>query len=342
MLALSVSISTSSSPLETSSPSDLSHFRIVPSSIESDRRGIATSAMGRNVQIRRRRPSRRGRGRSPPGSSRSCAASSSLVGEDLGARAVGDDPAAGEDHRALAQLGGERQVVGDDEHRAVDRRRARSSSSRRARGSRLADGSSSTSRRGRIASTVAIATRRRWPSESWCGARSATSLHPHGGQRLATRSRDLVARAAEVERAEGDVLAHGRHEELVVGVLEDEARRGRAGRARRRRRRAGRRPRARPRPVSRPLRWSISVVLPAPLGPRTATRSPCATCRSTPSSADDAVRGSGSAGRGRGWRSSCRHHRGSGSSDQQPARARKTRVGARGRRARRRRGMRPA
>src|SRR4029079_3601972 len=45
MLALSVSISTSSSPLETSSPSDLSHLRIVPSSIESDRRGMATSDM---------------------------------------------------------------------------------------------------------------------------------------------------------------------------------------------------------------------------------------------------------------------------------------------------------
>src|SRR3954462_14037928 len=45
MLALSVSISTSSSPRLTSSPSDFSHFRIVPSSIESDRRGIATSAM---------------------------------------------------------------------------------------------------------------------------------------------------------------------------------------------------------------------------------------------------------------------------------------------------------
>src|SRR5918998_4115328 len=46
MLALSVSISTSSSPRLTSSPSDFSHLRIVPSSIESDRRGIATSAMG--------------------------------------------------------------------------------------------------------------------------------------------------------------------------------------------------------------------------------------------------------------------------------------------------------
>src|SRR5688500_4057330 len=46
MLALSVSISTSSSPRLTSSPSDFSHLRIVPSSIESDRRGIETSAMG--------------------------------------------------------------------------------------------------------------------------------------------------------------------------------------------------------------------------------------------------------------------------------------------------------
>src|SRR3954453_22698425 len=45
MLALSVSISTSSSPFLTSSPSDFSHLRIVPSSIESDRRGMATSGM---------------------------------------------------------------------------------------------------------------------------------------------------------------------------------------------------------------------------------------------------------------------------------------------------------
>src|SRR5947208_1591589 len=50
MLALSVSISTSSSPLETESPSDFSHLRIVPSSIESERRGIATSAMAEGLQ----------------------------------------------------------------------------------------------------------------------------------------------------------------------------------------------------------------------------------------------------------------------------------------------------
>jgi hypothetical protein len=70
-----------------------------------------------------------------------------------------------------------------------------------------------------MASTVAIATRRRWPSESWCGARSVTpvirtaAVHPVA---------DRVAVEAEVEGAEGDVLGDGRHEELVVGVLEHE------------------------------------------------------------------------------------------------------------------------
>ena len=101
-------------------------------------------------------------------------------------------------------------------------RSSSSISSRRVRGSRLAEGSSSTSRLGRIASTVAIATRRRWPSESWCGARSASSLHAHRGERLGDPLLGLLARAAEVQRPEGDVLAHGRHEELIVGVLEHE------------------------------------------------------------------------------------------------------------------------
>src|SRR4051795_3026944 len=54
MLALSVSISTSSSPRLTLSPSDLSHLRIVPSSIESDRRGMVTSAMA--AEYMRSRP----------------------------------------------------------------------------------------------------------------------------------------------------------------------------------------------------------------------------------------------------------------------------------------------
>ena len=44
MFALSVSISAISWPWATSSPSATSHFRIVPSSMESDRRGIVISA----------------------------------------------------------------------------------------------------------------------------------------------------------------------------------------------------------------------------------------------------------------------------------------------------------
>jgi hypothetical protein len=43
MFALSVSISTSSSPSFTSSPGDFSQRRIVPSSMESDRRGMTMS-----------------------------------------------------------------------------------------------------------------------------------------------------------------------------------------------------------------------------------------------------------------------------------------------------------
>src|ERR671916_1918748 len=62
MLALSVSISTSSSPRLTSSPSDFSHLRIVPSSMESDRRGIATSAMRRKIPGDRRATSCHGGG----------------------------------------------------------------------------------------------------------------------------------------------------------------------------------------------------------------------------------------------------------------------------------------
>src|SRR4051795_5521062 len=69
MVALSVSISTSSSPWATSSPSDLSHLRIVPSSIESDRRGMATSGMSAMLSLGRRPPRRGGRARAGSGGS---------------------------------------------------------------------------------------------------------------------------------------------------------------------------------------------------------------------------------------------------------------------------------
>ena len=46
--------------------------------------------------------------------------------------------------------------------------------------------------------------------------------HPHAGQRLAHPGVECLATQPEVRRPEGDVLADGRHEQLVVGVLEDD------------------------------------------------------------------------------------------------------------------------
>ena len=68
-----------------------------------------------------------------------------------------------------------------------------------------------------------MATRRRSPIESWCGARSPACSMRTAESASATRARTASAAEAEVERPEGDVLGHRRHEELVVGVLEDEA-----------------------------------------------------------------------------------------------------------------------
>ena len=47
--------------------------------------------------------------------------------------------------------------------------------------------------------------------------------HAHGGERAVDPLAHRVALEPEVERPERDVLGDGRHEELVVGVLEDEA-----------------------------------------------------------------------------------------------------------------------
>ena len=98
---------------------------------------------------------------------------------------------------------------------------------------------------------------------------------PDRGQGALDAVVDLARRDAHVERPERDVLEHGRAEELVVGVLEDEPdlAPGSAGPSsgRRRCRRSG------PSPWVgswMPLRWSISVLLPAPFGPTSATFSP--------------------------------------------------------------------
>src|SRR5918994_7954891 len=114
MLALSGSISTSSSPRLTSSPSDFSHLRIVPSSIESDSRGVETSAMAGGysadwrtnspVLARRRiHECRCGHGRHGEGEHR--AAALAAVDADLAALALDDLAADREaDPRPLERL----------------------------------------------------------------------------------------------------------------------------------------------------------------------------------------------------------------------------------------------
>src|SRR5215203_2992798 len=90
-----------------------------------------------------------------------------------------------------------------------------SPNSRRARGSRLLDGSSSTSTSGSMLNTAAVATRFLCPKERWCGARP---LHPHGSKRALHPLSHLVPGEPQVRRPEGDVLFHGGHEQHVFRV----------------------------------------------------------------------------------------------------------------------------
>ena len=70
---------------------------------------------------------------------------------------------------------------------------------------------------------MASATRLRWPRLSRCGIRRSNPAHPDRGQRALDAVVDLGFGEAHVERPERHVVEHGRAEELVVGVLEDEA-----------------------------------------------------------------------------------------------------------------------
>src|SRR3954454_12549677 len=93
MLALSVSISTSSSPTAISSPTCFSQVRIVPSSIESESRGITTSLTGQLHAYRLPLPP----ARPSPGREQD-------AGDERGgglAQHVGPDPV---HHRLLARL----------------------------------------------------------------------------------------------------------------------------------------------------------------------------------------------------------------------------------------------
>ena len=163
------------------------------------------------------------RGSKPKGSSSRWARIRSSSESRSRVAPVGDDHAVGQHHRPRAQLQGVGQVVGDHQHgdvqRAQDvgqlppRRPGRGwRTARRARGSRAA-----------------------WPAPSppppaaagrttgGAAGRSAKSAMPTWSSAAGTRRSSSVAAQAGVGRPERHVLADGRHEQLVVGVLEDDA-----------------------------------------------------------------------------------------------------------------------
>ena len=74
-----------------------------------------------------------------------------------------------------------------------------------------------------MASTVAMATARFSPPERRYGGRSARCSRADARERVGDARRDVLGRQPEVERPEPHVLGDGRHEELVVRVLEDHA-----------------------------------------------------------------------------------------------------------------------
>ena len=157
----------------------------------------------------------------------------------------------------------------------LQRRSSTSASSRRATGSRLDDGSSST--------RISGGTRARWPARP-VGAARRTGAAGSGRGARACRRRRAPRRPAPRSSAPVTPKLAGpnatssrdrRHEQLVVGVLEDDpdpaadlpqarGRHRQPADAHACRRRRGR----------MPLRCSTSVVLPAPFGPSSATRSP--------------------------------------------------------------------
>ena len=167
----------------------------------------------------------------------------------------------------------------------TSRPRTTSTRSRRAAGSRLAVGSSSTRTSGWVASTPARAARRRSPRLNWCGARSARSVRPTTSRAASTRaSISSPARPSE----EGPKATSAR----TVGRKSWSSG---SWKTRPTRRRTTARlglvtgvPPTATVPAERdsaPTRCRTNVVLPEPLGPRTATRSRLAMVRSTPARA---------------------------------------------------------
>ena len=205
------------------------------------------------------------------------------IGEDLAGRTVSDDEPLREDDGAGAQLQGVRQVVGNHQHGDIE---AADDVGKLAATGRVEVG-------GRLVEDEDLRFHRQDR-----GDRDATALtegemvrravegvpHAHLPSALSTRASSRTA-DAQVRRSEGDVVTHRRHEQLIVRILEDD-------------------PHS---PADLPqvllahleptdvnaseaaaedaIEVQHEVVLPAPFGPSSATRSPRRTVRSTPNSA---------------------------------------------------------
>ena len=144
------------------------------------------------------------------------------VGQQLVAFGVGDDAAVGEDHRSLAQLGRQRKVVCGDQHRAIDALEdveQLAPGTRVEVGGRLVEHEQARAHGEHGGDRHAPALAHRQLERRPLGG----ALHADGGECLRHAPLDLRARQALVERAERHVLRDGRHEELVVRVLEDES-----------------------------------------------------------------------------------------------------------------------
>ena len=91
------------------------------------------------------------------------------------------------------------------------------------RGSRALVGSSSSRTRGCMATIAAMATRFFSPPESEYGGRSRSFSMRRCAATSVTSCRTSSSGEAQLQRAEGELVAHVGAEELHVGVLEDEA-----------------------------------------------------------------------------------------------------------------------
>ena len=124
------------------------------------------------------------------------------------------------------------------------------------------------------------------PAREQVGLGRRLGAQVEGGEHVGHPRAHLVPRHPQVLQAEGDVVLDGRADDLVLGVLEEQPDPGadlpQACVV------AVESPPTSTSPASgasRPLASRASVLLPEPLPPTTASTSPAATSRSTPSSA---------------------------------------------------------